>query len=71
MAVDETGPDPAARVRLQIGMHCGPVSASVVGTQVCARARARACDGCMVEAECNLSRVIAIYIIYSIVYILL
>jgi class 3 adenylate cyclase len=35
--VDEEGPDPAARVQIRIGMHCGPVSASVVGTQVQAR----------------------------------
>ncbi len=43
--VDEEGPDPAARVQIRIGMHCGPVSASVVGTQVRAGARAALCCG--------------------------
>ena len=41
--MDEDGPDPEARVQIRIGMNCGPVSASVVGTQVCVRAAVRAC----------------------------
>ena len=46
--VDEEGPDPAARVQIRIGMHCGPVSASVVGTQVQAHVAIMQCVCCAV-----------------------